>query len=277
MHFASGWSFYSGVILLIISSGLLYVPVEIIKLYVSRLLAIAGFVGILLSSCPLPLWLLIALTLAVVFQFVVKNKLYRYVSTFLVLLFIAAALFFEIPYWIAPEPLNLKSKNVYVIADSISAGIGFKGEKTWPKLLGEQYGLKVINKSVGGGRVATADKSLMKIFPDKHDLIIIEIGGNDVLAGVSGSVFRNDLDKLLRHATSKAQVIMFEIPLPPFCGRIAEAQRALAAEYGVLLIPKRFFSKVLEGKESTVDGLHLSNRGHRKMARTAASFIVLSK
>jgi acyl-CoA thioesterase-1 len=44
------------------------------------------------------------------------------------------------------------------------------------------------------------------------------------------------------------------------------AQRELAEKYGVRLVPRRRFAAVLSGSESTADGLHLSNFGHRKMA-----------
>jgi lysophospholipase L1-like esterase len=34
-----------------------------------------------------------------------------------------------------------------------------------------------------------------------------------------------------------------------------------------MLIPKRYFASVFAGADATVDGLHLSGRGHQRMAR----------
>jgi hypothetical protein len=50
-------------------------------------------------------------------------------------------------------------------------------------------------------------------------------------------------------------------------GPVCRAQRDMAEKHGVALIPRRIFAGVLEGKDSTMDGIHLSNRGHEKMAR----------
>ena len=60
---------------------------------------------------------------------------------------------------------------------------------------------------------------------------------------------------------------MMEIPWAPFHGAFCRAQRDMAEKHGVTLIPRRIFAGVLEGRDSTVEGIHLSNRGHEKMAR----------
>jgi acyl-CoA thioesterase-1 len=61
-------------------------------------------------------------------------------------------------------------------------------------------------------------------------------------------------------------VMMLELPLPPLYNRFGEIQRRLARRYEVVLIPKRYFASVLIGEEATLDGLHLSPAGHKKMA-----------
>ena len=66
---------------------------------------------------------------------------------------------------------------------------------------------------------------------------------------------------------------MFELPLPPLFNRYAIDQRELAAEYGVLLIPKRRLTCVLAASGATLDGLHLSARGHELMASTVLSVL----
>ena len=61
---------------------------------------------------------------------------------------------------------------------------------------------------------------------------------------------------------------MFELPLPPLHNGFGTAQRQLAAKYGVALIPKRPLTAVFGMKDGTVDGLHLSDAGHRALAQS---------
>ena len=66
---------------------------------------------------------------------------------------------------------------------------------------------------------------------------------------------------------------MFELPLFPFQNAYGSAQRAVAAKHGVHLLPKRYFAAVLGAEDGTLDGLHLSQKGHDAMAEIMASVI----
>ena len=66
---------------------------------------------------------------------------------------------------------------------------------------------------------------------------------------------------------------MLELPLPPLYNRFGAIQRRLARRYGVVLIPKRYFAAALSGEAATIDGLHLSPAGHRKMAAMIWSLV----
>lgn len=61
---------------------------------------------------------------------------------------------------------------------------------------------------------------------------------------------------------------MFELPVVPLPGayRLARLQRRLANEFGVRLISRRAFAEVLFQDDSRIDGLHLSRRGHQRLA-----------
>ncbi len=168
----------------------------------------------------------------------------------------------EVRYWRLPAPVPYSGK-VYVVGDSISAGVGFRGEVTYAELLGTDWS----NHSVGGGTVGSALRTMELVKAGPGDVILFEIGGNDLLGGTSGSDFRRGLAALLRRGRETgARLAMLELPLPPLTQAYGRAQRELAAQYEVALIPRRGFARVLSGAGSTVDGLHLANFGHRKMA-----------
>ncbi len=66
---------------------------------------------------------------------------------------------------------------------------------------------------------------------------------------------------------------MMELPLLPQRIGYGQAQRRLARKYGVHLVPKRYFARVISGANATSDGLHLSEEGSRRMAQLVAEVI----
>ena len=98
-------------------------------------------------------------------------------------------------------------------------------------------------------------------------VVIVAIGGNDILGSTTAEQFENDLDALLAHlAAPHRQIVLFELPLPPFCYEYGRVQRVVAAKHNVTLIPRRVFLSVIAGSDSTLDTIHLSQSGHQYMA-----------
>jgi lysophospholipase L1-like esterase len=172
----------------------------------------------------------------------------------------------EIRYAIAPTIPFPKSDTLFVLGDSISIGADPPG-KNWPQLLGDSAKLKARSFSAGGAKVEDALVGARRI-NQEDALVIIEIGGNDLLSGTSIPKFREGLEKLMALACGQRRIVaMVELPLPPFYNRYGMVQRALAKEHGVTLIPKRFMADVMSTPGATVDGLHFSNTGHTLFAR----------
>ena len=66
---------------------------------------------------------------------------------------------------------------------------------------------------------------------------------------------------------------MFELPLFPFCNGFGAAQRNLAKKYDAMLIPKHFMTDVFALSGGTLDGLHLSQKGHDALANSIRDLI----
>lgn len=159
----------------------------------------------------------------------------------------------------------MKSPIVYVIGNSIRVGINAEG-KTWPSMLADRHKLIVHNLAVASAGVSSALKQA-DLVTESDAMILVEIGGNDVLNTASPETFEVGLDALLTRLKSKNRtVILFELPLPPFHGRYGEIQRELAKRHNVMLVPKRVLLGVFTGRETTIDSLHLSKVGHERMA-----------
>ena len=163
---------------------------------------------------------------------------------------------------------------IIVIGDSLSAGINDGEDVPWPTRLGKLTVAPVSNHAQAGATCRSALKQLHAL--PKQCVVIVEIGGNDLLSGRSSSDFRADLDALLSEIqTPDRDVVMFELPLPPLFNGYGYAQRKLAAKHHVALIPRRLLASVLFGQDATLDSIHLSNRGHQHLAERVAEVLSL--
>jgi acyl-CoA thioesterase-1 len=130
----------------------------------------------------------------------------------------------------------------------------------------QMTGVPVKNLARAGADTIEAQSMAHEITPEDR-VVLLEIGGNDMLAGTPSGQFLKALDTLLSKVSQPGRTVaMFELPLLPNKMAYGQIQRRLAAKYGVWLIPKRFFVDVIGGANATSDGLHLSDAGTHRMA-----------
>ena len=154
----------------------------------------------------------------------------------------------------------------------MSAGVG-TGETCWPEVLADITDFRVVNLAQAG---ATVEKAIVQAqgITEIHSLVIVEIGGNDLLGNISANVFHHQLELLVSSlCTDGHQVLMVELPLFPFKNAYGRAQRCVVDKYNVSMLPKRYFAKVLGTQGGLLDGLHLSQEGHNAMAKIMADVI----
>jgi lysophospholipase L1-like esterase len=228
-----------------------------------------------LTGTPLSLWLAAPLAVACMAYAAIgfnhsKRKLRLPLAACAAAL-VATALLAELPYHLTRPPALPRPRRLYVVADSLTAGMGER--LTWPRLLQQTTALEVRDLSKPGATVASA---LTEQAPALYDAdttawVFVEIGGNDMLGDTPADAFAEQLDQLLAvcrgDPASPRTVLMMELPV--FIGRWSYGvhQRRLAAKHGVVLIPKRVLAGVLAERANTRDGLHLSRAGHEHMAQ----------
>ncbi len=247
------------------------------------LLNVTCFLGIglvILSATPLPYWAYGSwLVIFIVGLFLCGSKKFSGLRKVVSVLFTCSSLAMyvvELPYHLRPSFKVFQNQPIFVLGDSISAGIENK-EHTWPGVLGDLSHLKVTNLAEPG---ATAESALVqaRAITEPKSFVIVEIGGNDFLGRTDSQTFRKQLDQLLGKLRSENhQVVMFELPLPPFYNAFGRAQRDLAWKYQVPLIPKSYLTRVFGSGGGTVDNLHLSVDGHRALANSIHDLLVIQK
>jgi lysophospholipase L1-like esterase len=175
----------------------------------------------------------------------------------------------ELAHRKTPLITGAPSNHLVVIGDSISSGIDPRAP-AWPTVFGQMTGVSVKNLAKPGATVADGLAMAGQITPRDYT-VLIEVGGNDLLSGTSSAEFGRNLELLLsKLAVPGRTVVMFELPLWPNAIAYGRIQRRLASKYGVWLIPKHYFVRVIGGANATLDGLHLSESGAHQMALLVA-------
>ena len=268
-HVVSGHAFFTGIVLLIGSSAAsLQSRPWIVRLALPGM--IIGGIAIVASSTPVPLWLSIIWLLALAAWCIARfRKKYRRETAFCVIAVAVIAACCEFPHDITPTLRPAPERTLTVIGDSITAGTGGDDQsETWPNIVRRLHGIEVLGISHMGDTAARALKRAKEHHIDSS-VVVIEIGGNDILGTTTPEKFAHDLDALLGHlAAPDRQVVIFELPTPPFYHAYGQIQRHAAARYGVAMIPKRVFVQVISGSSSTLDSIHLSQSGHQLMAES---------
>ncbi len=272
---ASGYSFFLGVALLLFAIFLFASNYKKWFKTTAHVLAILSMFLILLSATPLPRWFFSIWAIAILTSFL-KFSTRKTLTTFLRIIAVTIsiiALLLEIPYHLTPSFPNRTFERMYIIGDSVAAGIGGEQEQTWPEILQKDYGIDVVDFSRAGATVGSAISQAAQI-DSANAIVLLEIGGNDLFAPTPSAVFEKELDQLIRTVSHPNQlVVMLELPLQPWDSQYGRIQRRLANESNTILIPKRFFVSVLSTPDTTYDLAHLSAKGHRLMAETIWSLI----
>ncbi len=274
-HIASGHSYFTGIALIVLAIVASRQTSRILQRSAAVMLFV-GAVGVALSSTAVPYWLygvaVVGTVLWMVSAFVNSWQKWAHwvaIAGWLILAIV------EIPYQFLPTLKPTAARSMTVIGDSVTAG-GVGGDEEfqrWPQILEREHNVNVQDISHMGDTARSALKRAKKQQIDSP-LVFVEIGGNDVLGSTQPADFAADLEALISHVSAPGrQVVMFELPLLPFYHEYGRHQRRIAAKYGVALVPKRVFLSVLAGGDSTMDSIHLSQEGHRKMAATVWSLV----
>lgn len=117
------------------------------------------------------------------------------------------------------------AEKILVFGDSLSAGYGMAREQSWPALLqsrlasqGAQW--QVLNASISGETTAGGRSRLPALLArERPQIVIIALGANDGLRGLSLAQMRENLTAMVRQAKGAgARVLLVGMRLPPNYG-----------------------------------------------------------
>lgn len=120
----------------------------------------------------------------------------------------------------------MTAEAIVVLGDSISAGYGIEVSQGWVSLLQNRLdatngNYKIINESISGettaGGLARIDRILTE---DKPVALLVELGANDGLRGLSLDMMKNNLAEIIRRSQrAGAKVLLLGMRIPPNYGK----------------------------------------------------------
>ena len=165
-------------------------------------------------------------------------------------------------------PVASNRPKIVAFGDSLTAGFGLAEKESYPYLLQEKlktdgYDYEVVNAGISGdttlGGLERIDWSLEQ---ENVQILILALGGNDLLRGLSPKQMKDNLEKIIQKAQAKnVQVLLCGMLAPPTMG--AQYQRDfvatfpdLAAKYKVAFMPFILEGIALDKKYNQPDGIH---------------------
>ena len=143
------------------------------------------------------------------------HGLYRMVTGWLVLLIVTFA---STTINAAPND-SAHSPSLLVMGDSLSAAYGIEREEGWVNLLADRLEgeVQVINASISGETTSGGLQRFADILGQQQpDIVLIELGGNDGLRGLSPNQMQANLATMIEQSQeADARVLLLGIDIPP--------------------------------------------------------------
>lgn len=170
--------------------------------------------------------------------------------------------------------LSAERPSIVAFGNSLTAGLGVRPDESYPARLQRTldaagYAYRVVNAGVSGDTTAGGARRVSWILKNKPTIVILELGGNDGLRGLSLSETKSNLERIIQQLQqASVTVVLAGMKLPPNYGQdytdeFESLFQALAKQYHLTLIP--FFLDGVAGSSSLnqADGIHPTGEGYR--------------
>lgn len=174
---------------------------------------------------------------------------------------------------------------IIAFGDSLTAGFGLSERESYPYLLQQKldadgYEYEVINAGVSGdttqGGLERIDWSLDQ---ESVEILILALGGNDLLRGVPPSQVKSNLAEIIKKAKAKGiKVLLCGMLAPLIMGPEYQQEfnrlyPELADEYKVAYMPFILEGVALRKELNQADGIHPNAEGTKIMAENIYRYL----
>ena len=195
-------------------------------------------------------------------------------------------LLFTVIVLLMPMFAIAKPSTIVVFGDSISAGYGIEVQEGWVALLNKKLiqtnrNYIISNASISGettaGGLARIDQVLTT---QKPAIVLLQLGANDGLRGLSPVVMKNNLaDMVRRSQKSGAKVILLGMKIPPNYGKryvdmFYNVYPELSKEMGIPMVPFLIEDVALDKDLMQADRLHPNAKAQPILAEKIKPYLI---
>ena len=185
------------------------------------------------------------------------------------LLLLVCALVVHLPAATAPR--------IVAFGDSLTSGRGIGRDAAYPavlqdRLTREGYDYQVVNAGLSGDTTSRALRRLRGALDGDVRVLIVALGANDGLRGVSVDQLKSNLGKIIEEAQQrKIDVVLVGMDALPIHGlpysiAFHKAYEELAAEHRITLVRSVLPRVMLDRSLMQPDGVHPNDEGARVIA-----------
>lgn len=167
---------------------------------------------------------------------------------------------------------------VVALGDSLTFGYGVDKSKSYPAVLAKKTGWNIINMGVNGDTTADVLARMNEVFAQNPKLVLLGIGGNDVLRRVNAGQTRTNLINIIKALQDKnIPVVLIAEPHLSASALFGKATdnpvyKDVADELDVPLF-KKSWSNILSDDKLKSDQIHTNEAGYAKFADELYEFL----
>lgn len=171
-----------------------------------------------------------------------------------------------------------KGSLVIALGDSLTYGYGADHSAAYPNVLSKLTGWNVKNEGINGNTSQDVLDRLDGIIAQKPKLVLLGIGGNDVLRRVNPSVTKENINQIIKRLQdANIAVVLIAQPHLSASALFGKASdnpiyEDIAKQHKVPLFADEW-SSILSDKSLKSDEIHANAQGYQKFAESIQNYL----
>jgi lysophospholipase L1-like esterase len=171
-------------------------------------------------------------------------------------------------------PAVAPNEVIVAFGDSLTYGTGAAESESYPAVLAQLIGRRVVRAGVPGEVTAQGLARIEQVIEaHRPALMIVCLGGNDMLRKVDEAQVKKNLGEIIRAIRSRGiAVVLVGVPKPALITSAPAFYGELAKEFGIPYEGK-VVTDVMYQLELKADPIHPNAKGYRRMAEAIAALL----